>query len=45
MNSKQKKGTKKDEKNKNYNIINRAVKTNTGENLKTLIIKKKKKNA
>ena len=29
--------------NKNYNIVNRAVQTDTGANLKTIILKKKKK--
>lgn len=29
--------------NKNYNIVNRAVQTDTGANLKTFILKKKKK--
>ncbi len=31
--------------NKNYNIVNRAVQTDTGANLKTFILKKKKKKA
>ncbi len=29
--------------NKNYNIVNRAVQTEKGENIKKLIMKKKKK--